>query len=129
MADEDDPEAMPTGGPRQGAFGPEPGSLPPRGGLGGVGGADVDAAGASAGQGGGEWAGQVEAASAGPVGEDAAGRVEGVSTLSLLREASYAVTEASLAEAASRLDRPTSTITAEARAETRERVREIMGWS
>jgi hypothetical protein len=47
--------------------------------------------------------------------------------LDVLREAGYEVTDEALAEARARLDR--ALVTEESRAESRERVREIMGWS
>lgn len=49
--------------------------------------------------------------------------------LDLLREAGFELTPEGLADAGARLDRAAEPVTPEARAESRERVREIMGAS
>jgi hypothetical protein len=53
---------------------------------------------------------------------------EGDGVWETLREAGYEPTEEARARARARLERA-ATVTPEARAESRERVREIMGWS
>ena len=58
-----------------------------------------------------------------------AGGERDATKLDLLREAGHDLTDEDLVGARTRLDRASTTITAESRFESRERVREIMGWS